>query len=43
MEEKIVEIKGLYKRYGKAKEYAINDINIECKPGEIVGLLGKNV
>lgn len=38
----IVKISGLYKRYGKAKNYAINDINITCYAGEIVGLLGKN-
>lgn len=40
--EKIVEIKGLCKRYGKATEYTINDINIECYSGEIVGIMGKN-
>ena len=40
--EKIVEINGLSKRYGKASNYAIEDINIECYAGEIVGLLGKN-
>lgn len=44
MEERqqIVQIKGLYKRYGKAPDYAISDINITCYEGEIVGLLGKN-
>ena len=42
MKEKIVEINGLYKKYDKAKDYAINDINIECYSNEIVGLLGKN-
>ena len=40
--EKIVEIKGLSKKYRNAKEYAIKDINLECYAGEIVGLLGKN-
>lgn len=40
--EKIVEIKGLCKRYGKASEYTIEDINIECYAGEIVGIMGKN-
>lgn len=40
--EKIVEITGLYKKYGKNADYAIKDINIECCAGEIVGLLGKN-
>lgn len=38
----IVEIKGLYKKYAKAADFVIHDINIECRPGEIVGLLGKN-
>ena len=38
----IVKIAGLYKRYGKAKDYAIKNINISCYAGEIVGLLGKN-
>ncbi len=42
MQEKIVEIKGLYKKYNRAKKYAIEDINIDCYAGEIVGLLGKN-
>lgn len=41
-EDLIVEIKGLYKKYAKAAEFVIYDINIECRPGEIVGLLGKN-
>lgn len=40
--EKIVEIKGLSKKYRKAKKFAIDEINIECRAGEIVGLLGKN-
>lgn len=40
--EKIVEIKNLYKKYNKQKNYAIEDINIDCYEGEIVGLLGKN-
>ncbi len=40
--EKVVEISGLCKRYGKASNYAITDINITCNSGEIVGLLGKN-
>lgn len=38
----IVEIKGLFKKYGKASDFVIHDIDIECRPGEIVGLLGKN-
>ncbi len=41
-EDLIVEIKGLYKKYAKAADFVIYDINIECRPGEIVGLLGKN-
>ncbi len=40
--EKIVEIKNLSKRYGKSATLAVEDINIECYAGEIVGLLGKN-
>ena len=40
--EKIVEIKGLSKKYRKAKSFAIDEINLECHAGEIVGLLGKN-
>ncbi|MBQ8433253.1 MAG: ABC transporter ATP-binding protein [Clostridia bacterium] len=40
--QKVVEINGLYKRYGKSNDYAIADINITCNAGEIVGLLGRN-
>lgn len=40
--QQIVYIEGLYKKYGKATDYAITDINITCYDGEIVGLLGKN-
>lgn len=40
--QEIVRIEGLYKKYGKAPDYAIKDINITCYNGEIVGLLGKN-
>ena len=40
--KKTVEISGLYKKYSKAQDYAIKDINITCYEGEIVGLLGKN-
>ncbi len=40
--KKIVEIKGLSKRYGKKTTLAIEGINVECYEGEIVGLLGKN-
>lgn len=41
MNENILEIKGLYKRYRK-DEWAIQDINIEIKKGEIVAFLGHN-
>ncbi len=40
--EKVVEIKGLSKKYGKAANYTIEDINIDCYAGEIVGIMGKN-
>ena len=40
--QKIVEIKGLSKRYGKANKFAIEGIDVECYAGEIVGLLGHN-
>ena len=40
--QKVVEISGLYKRYGKTGDYTIKDINITCNTGEIVGLLGRN-
>lgn len=40
--EKIVEIVGLYKRYGKMPVYAVSDISLECHAGEIVGLIGRN-
>lgn len=38
----IAKIAGLCKRYGKADNYAIENINITCYADEIVGLLGKN-
>jgi ABC-type multidrug transport system, ATPase component len=38
----IVQIEGLYKKYRKAADYAISNINIICYDGEIVGLVGKN-
>ena len=40
--EIIKEINNLSKRYGKRENFAIEGINIECKAGEIVGLVGKN-
>lgn len=42
MGEIIVEIKDLSKKYRKSSEYAIKHINLECRAGEIVGLIGKN-
>ncbi len=41
-EEKIVEITGLYKKYGKQSAYAVSDITLDCYGGEIVGLIGRN-
>lgn len=40
--QRIVQIEGLYKKYGKSPDYAISDINITCYDGEIVGLVGIN-
>lgn len=40
--QKTVEITGLSKRYGKCPDFAVQDVNITCYEGEIVGLLGKN-
>ena len=40
--KKIVEIKGLSKKYGKSNKFAIEGIDVECYAGEIVGLLGHN-
>lgn len=40
--EKIVDIKGLSKKYHSASDCAIKNINLECYASEIVGLLGKN-
>lgn len=38
----VVKIRELCKKYGKSQDYAIENINIDCRAGEIVGLLGKN-
>ena len=38
----IVKIEGLYKKYAKAKAYAVTDLSLECRAGEIVGLIGRN-
>lgn len=37
-----VEIRDLSKKYQKCKDFAVENINIECHEGEIVGLVGKN-
>lgn len=39
-EDSIVQIKGLHKRFGKTR--ALDGVDIEIKPGSIVGLLGAN-
>lgn len=38
----LLEVKNLYKKYHKKANYAIEDINIVGRPGEIVGVLGHN-
>ena len=38
----LVEIKNLNKKYDKKAKYAIEDINIQGGPGEIIGILGHN-
>lgn len=38
----LVEIKGLYKKYSKKADFAIEDINIVGNEGEIIGILGHN-
>jgi ABC-2 type transport system ATP-binding protein len=38
----ILSVRNLSKKYGKSPNYAIQDINLECERGEIVGLLGRN-
>ncbi len=38
----IVQITDLCKKYKGADKFAITNINMECRAGEIVGLLGKN-
>jgi len=39
---KLLEVNGLYKKYSSKIDYAIKDINIVGKAGEIVGILGHN-
>lgn len=38
----VVKIEGLYKKYSKKAEWAIENITFSCYAGEIVGLLGHN-
>ena len=38
----ILEVKDLAKKYSKAANYTIEDININVKEGEIVGVVGHN-
>ena len=39
---KLLQVKNLYKKYNPKADFAIKDISIEGKKGEIVGLLGHN-
>ncbi len=39
---KLLQVKNLYKKYNPKADFAIKDISIEGKRGEIVGLLGHN-
>ena len=39
---RLIDICNLGKRYGKAKSYAVSDINITGYAGEIIGILGHN-
>ena len=38
----LIEIRGLYKKYSKKANFAIEDINIVGNEGEIIGILGHN-
>ena len=38
----VVQIQGLYKKYSKKADYAIENVTFSCHEGEIVGLLGHN-
>ena len=40
--KKLLEIKGLYKKYNPKDDFAIKDINIFGAEGEIIGILGHN-
>lgn len=38
----LIEVKGVCKRYSAKAKYAVNDINLYGKAGEIIGVLGHN-
>lgn len=38
----LIEVKGVCKRYSEKAKYAVNDINLYGKAGEIIGVLGHN-
>ena len=38
----VVQIQGLYKKYSKKADYAIENVTFSCHEGEFVGLLGHN-
>ncbi len=38
----VVEIKGLYKKYSKKANWAVENVSFKCYEGEIIGLLGHN-
>ena len=40
--EEVVRVRGLYKRYSKKADWAVENITFSCYAGEIVGLLGHN-
>lgn len=37
-----LEVKNLFKKYGKKSDYAVKDISFSCEEGEVVGILGAN-
>jgi ABC-type sugar transport system ATPase subunit len=37
-----LEVKNLFKKYGKKSDYAVKDISFSCAEGEVVGILGAN-
>ena len=40
--QEVVKVSGLYKKYSKNADYAIENVTFNCYEGEIVGLLGHN-